>query len=285
MIAEMIRRLLDSSRGQTELEKLPYTQLAQHAAELFAAQIEAKLYPVKSTDAEIKPPHHSAKREDDGIELTVGLSALITKSDTVLAALHLIGESGKVNVQNGRITIHLTAHEAMEFINRIKGEQIVLNSAVYWNQLSRQVEKPLMKTLCLLFQVPEAHYNQTRHLKPARRKALNTVDREVDFFLFGNLPEQKYKCEVKLMGKGNPESADGAFARKAKVFIADKLSEMNKQQATDEGIEWVELRDADGYKRFTTVLKNLDIPYTPFEGDTDELNRRLDEIFKIIFSS
>lgn len=32
------------------------------------------------------------------------------------------------------------------------------------------------------------------------------------------------------MGKGNPESADAVIARDSKVFVADKLSDLNKKQ-------------------------------------------------------
>lgn len=61
-----------------------------------------------------------------------------------------------------------------------------------------------------------------------------------------------YCCEVKLMGKGNPESADAVIARDNRVFVADKLSDLNKSQLTSLGLEWVELRDTNGY--FKTIF-------------------------------
>jgi hypothetical protein len=104
--------------------------------------------------------------------------------------------------------------------------------------------------------------------------------REVDFYLIGNNEKELHRCEVKLMGKGNPESADAVIARDSKVFIADKLSDLNKQQLSQRGVEWVELRNVNGLKKFTSVLNNLDIPYKDFAGNVDE---QLPNVFKEIF--
>ena len=65
------------------------------------------------------------------------------------------------------------------------------------------------------------------------------------------------------------------------MFVADTISDLGKAQLDDSGIHWVELRDADGYKRFEQVLTALSIPYQPFEGDVQEA---LDKIFPVILS-
>ena len=54
----------------------------------------------------------------------------------------------------------------------------------------------------------------------------STFEREIDFYLVEGT--NNHKCEVKLMGKGNHESADAVIARDSKVFVADKLSETIK---------------------------------------------------------
>jgi hypothetical protein len=77
------------------------------------------------------------------------------------------------------------------------------------------------------------------------------------------------------MGRGNPESADAIFARESNVFVADKLSDLNKREADRLNVKWVELRDDNGYKRFGIVLEQLGIPHTEFNGNLDE---QLDEI-------
>ena len=82
-----------------------------------------------------------------------------------------------------------------------------------------------------------------------------------------------------MMSRGNPESADAIFARESNVFVADKLSDLNKQQANMLKVKWVELRGEDGYKRFTTVLKQLDIPHQDFNGNLDaHLDKILSEL-------
>ena len=83
------------------------------------------------------------------------------------------------------------------------------------------------------------------------------------------------------MGKGNPESADVVVARNSRVFVADKLSDLNKRELSSRNILWVELRDEQGYKRFEQVLRTLSIPYTPFTGD---VQRALDIIFPVILT-
>ncbi len=94
-----------------------------------------------------------------------------------------------------------------------------------------------MATLCKVYSVPFEHFDQSK---------IPSSVREVDFYLIN---DKKYsRCEVKLMGRGNPESADAIFARESNVFVADKLSDLNKKEAERLNVRWVELRDENGYK-------------------------------------
>lgn len=63
------------------------------------------------------------------------------------------------------------------------------------------------------------------------------------------------------MGKGNPESADAVIARNSKVFVADKLSDMNKKQLNSLKVFWIELRSENGFQKFASVLNSLNIPH------------------------
>src|SRR3989338_5137846 len=85
--------------------------------------------------------------------------------------------------------------------------------------------------------------------------------------------------EIVIEASNNPESADAVIARDSKVFIADKLSDTNKKQLNSLKVEWVELRDKDGYKRFKKALENLNIPHKDFKGDA---NKELERIFSEI---
>ncbi len=168
------------------------------------------------------------------------------------------------------VSVDLNINESLIVINTLAVKRSALRGAL-WSTSGKQVEKPLMITLCALFQVPIKYFDQ---------RNLPESERESDFYLFDETGKD-YPCEVKLMGKGNPESADAVFARGGRVLVANKLSETNKQQMDKDGILWVELQTVDGYKRFEHVLKALSIPCKPFAGD---LETALDKILSIILS-
>ena len=104
-------------------------------------------------------------------------------------------------------------------------------------------------------------------------------DQEIDFYLIKD--DKEYLCEVKLMGSGNPESADVVIARSTNVFVADKLSIQNKNQLDHLGINWVEMRSENGFMRFKLVLESIGIPHKDLSGNFDE---NLEAIFQEIFT-
>ena len=77
-----------------------------------------------------------------------------------------------------------------------------------------------MTTLCALSRVPLKYFQQS--VLPASDS--EEEEREADFELVDNTGHEEYRCEVKLMGKGNPESADAPHARNTQVFVANTLS-------------------------------------------------------------
>jgi len=173
------------------------------------------------------------------------------------------------------ISVDLNVSESLIVINTLAVKRAELRGGL-WSTAGKRVEKPLMQTLCKLYGVSKYNY-----LLKINDKKVNKADfqREVDFYL--KYKNNFYKCEVKLMGKGNPESADAVIARDSQVFIADKLSNTNKKQLNSLNIQWVELRSNDGFRRFSKVLANLNIPYLPLK-DYDE--DKIDNIFKEIFN-
>jgi len=70
------------------------------------------------------------------------------------------------------------------------------------------------------------------------------------------------------------------IAGDSKVFVADKLSETNKKQLDSVGIEWVELRNDNGFQRFEIVLNHLRIPHRKLHFNIDQ---KLEKIFREIF--
>jgi len=171
------------------------------------------------------------------------------------------------------VSVDLNVSESLIVINTLAVKRAAFRGGL-WSTAGKRVEKPLMLTLCKLYGVDEINY--AVKYKGASRKA--DFEREIDFYLISD--GQNHKCEVKLMGKGNPESADAVIARDSRVFVADKLSDLNKTQLDSLNVEWVELRSENGYRRFSTILTNLKIPYTDSSGDIEE---RLSEIYGEIF--
>ena len=135
----------------------------------------------------------------------------------------------------------------------------------------KAVEEPLMQTLCRFFRVPETHYS---------RRTDRETKGEVDFFLIRD-QGQPAKCEVKLMGKGNPESADATSARNVNVFVASTLSDSVTRNLDDDNVLWTELQRPNGLLRFKLTLVAFGIPYTDVapEDVSKEIDRAIAEVF------
>lgn len=172
------------------------------------------------------------------------------------------------------VSVDLNVSESLIVINTLAVKRAELRGGL-WSTAGKRVEKPLMQTLCGLYGVSNKNYS----LK-IKGKVIEEDDykREIDFYLVEG--KNQHKCEVKLMGRGNPEGADVVIARNSKVFVADKLSETNKKQLNSLGVEWVELRSDGGFRKFETVLDHLKIPH---EKLPEHIDKKLDGVFKDIF--
>ncbi|MDR1911820.1 MAG: CfrBI family restriction endonuclease [Helicobacteraceae bacterium] len=171
------------------------------------------------------------------------------------------------------VSVYLNVSESLIVVNTLAVKRSQLRGG-YWSTAGKSAEKYLMLALCSLFKVDQKYYNASHFVKNKGKK----VDREIDFYLL--IHEKEYLCEVKLMGKGNPESADAILARNSDIFIADTLSQQNKNQCEQSGVMWVALREKNGFRRFKTILEKLDIPHQDYCGNLDvDLPIILDELF------
>ena len=170
------------------------------------------------------------------------------------------------------VSVDLNVSETLIVINTLAVKRAALRWWL-WSTAWKRVEKPLMQTLCKLYGVDDSNYAIR---VPANEDA--AFEREIDFYLIKDTEE--YKCEVKLMWKWNPESADAVIARDSKVFVADKLSDTNKAQLDSLWIGWVELRSTNWFKRFKDVLDMLEIPHWNLVDPNDT---NLENIFSEIF--
>ncbi|OGG42055.1 restriction endonuclease [Candidatus Jorgensenbacteria bacterium RIFCSPLOWO2_01_FULL_45_25b] len=172
------------------------------------------------------------------------------------------------------VSVDLDVSESLIVINTLAVKRSALRGGL-WSTAGKRVEKPLMQTLCKLYGISGNNYSLKIKGKEIKE---DDFEREIDFYLVEN--KNQHKCEVKLMGSGNPEGADAVIARDSKVFVADKLSDTNKKQLNSRKVEWVELRSDVGFKRFETILDHLKIPH---EKLPENIDKKLEKVFKEIF--
>ncbi len=187
----------------------------------------------------------------------------------------LIEEGGGLNIELTlkfrNVSVDLNLNETLIVINALAVKRAEISGGL-WSTAGKQVEKSLMRTLCMVYKVPNEHWRI-----PTQPKSL----REVDFYLLGGDRKTQYRCEVKLMGKGNPESADAIIARDTQVFIADKLGPTGKTQMDRLGVDWVELRSEKGFRKLKDILDKLDIPHSDISSNLD-MDSELDAILSRI---
>lgn len=174
----------------------------------------------------------------------------------------------ELTIRINQISVHLNISESLIVINSLAVRRATISGGL-WSEAGKKSEKYLMMALCKLFEVPSERYQQEQ----------NPISfREVDFYLLGS-EGRKLRCEVKLMGKGNPESGDAIFARETDIFVGDKLSAKNKRQADEWNVFWVEMRSQENLSRFKAALDFFQIPNTSPLGNIDaKLDSILNEI-------
>lgn len=291
VIKNVIRKLIKGKDYRIEIVTLINAEFLQYAIDFFKKIVEAKL---KNTDITIdwyKKEFLNPNLPSKEIAINSGLNkktitnmyntanreivieASTEHYDTLYNAIKELTETEHeldltLTIKFRGVSVDLNVSESLIVINTLAVKRAELRGGL-WSTAGKRAEKYLMTTLCKIFDVPAKHYDQSRVPESMR---------EVDFYLIDD--GKYYRCEVKLMGKGNPESADAIFARESSVFVADKLSDLNKEQSTKLNCEWIELRSTEGYKRFSQILQKFGIPHTPFSDDVD---KKLDIIFEEMF--
>lgn len=280
VVKNIIKRLVKGQDYRIEVVALINAEFLQFAIDFFKKVIEAKLSNQDVTVDWYKKTFLNPKLKPDDIAINSGLNKKTIKNmfnsatrEIVLDASNehydilyqsistLIDNQPEIDltltIKLRGVSVELNINESLIVINTLAVKRAALRGGL-WSTAGKRVEKYLMATLCKVYSVPFEHFDQSK---------IPASMREVDFYL---IKDGKYhRCEVKLMGSGNPESADAIFARESDVFVGDKLSDLNKQQADMLKVKWVELRNEVGYKRFAKVLTELGIPHTDFQGDLD----------------
>lgn len=154
------------------------------------------------------------------------------------------------------VYIELNLAESLLVINALATKKAAIRGGA-WSSIGKKVEKPLVTKLCELTGVPKEYMDDSIF----KRNGELDYDREVDYKLY-DTNHNYIRVEVKLMGRGNPESADVIYARDTKFFIADTLSLQNKKQFEDNNVCYIEMKGNDKVVEcFKSALDVLNIPH------------------------
>ena len=296
VIKNIITRVVKSEDYRIEIVNLINAEFLQFSIDFFKKVVNAKLNSEDITIDWYRQHFMATTLPSDDIAINAGLNMKTISNMYGSATRSIVIEASNehfeslyqsiqtlVEIEEGidltltiklkGVSVDLNVSESLIVINTLAVKRAALRGGL-WSTAGKSAEKYLMLTLCKLYQVPESNYDATHFVKDKGKK----VDREIDFYLLNG--EQKYLCEVKLMGKGNPESADAVIARYTNVFVGDTLSQQNKNQCEGLGVHWVALRDRNGYQRFGEALQALGIPHQPYNGNLDD---DLPEIVESLF--
>lgn len=167
------------------------------------------------------------------------------------------GVAVNIKISYKDITVDLSLIESLLVINALATKKIQIRGGA-WSSIGKKVEKPLIDKLCENAGVPQRYIDNT-HFKKDKSKSF---DREVDYKLIDE-NGKAYRIEVKLMGKGNPESADATIARDSDIFVADTLSEQNRNQLKSRNVEYLILKNnKHALDDFKNILRKLKIPFS-----------------------
>lgn len=296
VIKNIVCRVIKSQDYRIEIVNLLNAEFLQFAIDFFKQVVDAKLNSKNITIEWYKNTFLNESLHPDDIAINSGLNKKTISNMYRSATKQIVIEASNehfeslynniqtlvnneqdidfnLNIKFKGISVDLNVSESLIVINTLAVKRAALRGG-YWSTAGKRAEKYLMLTLCKLYGVSEEYYNAEHFVKNKNLK----VDREIDFYLKNN--GNKYKCEVKLMGQGNPESADAIIARDSDLLVADTLSQQNKDQCNERNICWVACRDNNGFKRIKLAFEKFGIPYTDYNGNLDkDLPLILKELF------
>ena len=285
VIKEIVMRVIKSQDYRIEIVNLINAEFLQFAIDFFKRIVAAKLNSETITIDWYKQAFLNEDLTSDEIAINSGLNKKTISNMYRSATKQIVIEASNehfeslynsiqalvdnehdidliLTIKFQGVSVDLNVSESLIVINTLAVKRAALRGGL-WSTAGKKAEKIIMLTLCKLYKVSSQYYNAEHFIK---NKSLD-VDREIDFYLKNG--KNEYKCEVKLMGQGNPESADAIIARNSSLFVADTLSQQNKNQCDQLGICWVACRDTNGYKRFKLALEKFGIPFVDYNGNLD----------------
>lgn len=211
----IISRLIKGQDYRIEVVALINAQFLQFAMDFFEKIVQAKLRNKDVIDW-YKKEFLNPKLSSEEIAINSGLNKKTitnmfnsaTKEIVIDASnehyeilynsiLQLIENQSEIDltltIKFRGVSVELNINESLIVINTLAVKRAALRGGL-WSTAGKKVEKPLMQTLCMLFDVPKENY--AIHLKGAKAKQEDELDfeREIDFYLISN--GQNHKCEV-----------------------------------------------------------------------------------------
>lgn len=172
-----------------------------------------------------------------------------------------------ITIKIGPVGVDLTIKESLIVVNALATRHETIRGGS-WSAIGNALEVPLMEALCLMFDAEQRNWRRAKHKE---------FPHQIDFVLMSH--GHQYPCEVKLMGKGNPEGAKAAHAHNASLLVADRLSDLAKSTLETNNVQWVAMAESSGWQRFGLVLDQFNIEHGPARSLED-----LDGILDVVLA-
>ena len=160
----------------------------------------------------------------------------------------------KVIIKKDNEIVELDEIESIIFVNIISAMRLTIQGGA-WSEVGKQTEKGLLFTIFRLLSVPDNDYILV--FDEMKKRGL-VENREIDAIVFSK-DKNPLTIELKLLGIGNPEIGDEAFARKVDLFLIDKLSEMMVDEAKKFGVKVVEFRQKKAVFELYRFLRSKNV--------------------------
>ncbi len=182
----------------------------------------------------------------------------------------------KIVIKKDNVQVELDNIESLFFVNIISAMKLKIQGGT-WSEMGKRTEKGLLFVIFRLLKITDDNYILTTD--EMKKKGL-VENREIDAIVFSEDGEP-LTVELKLLGIGNPEISDEAFARRVSLFLTDKLTEMMKKESEKIGIKVIEFRQENPLLDIYKFFKSKNVDCSPPEDMTlKELEEKINKIIQ-----
>ncbi|HDN68059.1 MAG TPA: CfrBI family restriction endonuclease [Methanomicrobia archaeon] len=180
----------------------------------------------------------------------------------------------RVRIRKEREEVELDEVESLFFVNIISAMKLTIQGGA-WSEVGKKTEKGLLFAIFQLLKVPNDDY--VLIFDEMKRKGL-VENREIDAILF-NRNKEPLTIELKLLGIGNPEIGDEAFARNVDLFLIDRLTEMMKGESERIGVKVIEFRQEESLEEIYGFFASKGVSCSPPEEmSSKQLEEKISQI-------